>query len=143
VELLGQIVGNSPETHRRAEASTSREIEEYQRSGVFLTPKTPYGIAEGAEGDRDKPHEFLEQHRYWDLDEDGYAEPYVITVHKPSQQVARIVARYDADGIKFNARTHKIAKIEAVEYYTLYMFLPNPDGRIVSDRFWPATSPDQ
>jgi hypothetical protein len=49
---------------------------------VFKEPKTPYGEAEGAQGDRDKPHEFLEQHRYWDLDEDGYPEPYIVTVHK-------------------------------------------------------------
>jgi chaperonin GroES len=105
-----------------------REIEEMQRAGLFMEPKTPYGEAENAEGDPDKPHLFLEQHRYWDLDEDGYAEPYIFTVHKSSQQVARIVARYDADGIHFSSRTHKITKIEAVEYYTLYSFLPNPDG---------------
>ena len=105
-----------------------REIEEMQRSGVFVEPKTPYGEAEDAQGDPDKPHLFLEQHRYWDLDEDGYPEPYIVTVHKSSQQVARIVARYDADGIHFNARTHKISKIDAVEYYTLYPFIPNPDG---------------
>jgi len=112
-----------------------REIEEMQRAGTFKAPKTPYGEAEGAQGDRDKPHEFLEQHRYWDLDEDGYPEPYIVTVHKSSQQVARIVARYDADGIHFNARTHKIAKIEPVHYYTKYDFIPNPDGGIYSVGF--------
>jgi chaperonin GroES len=112
-----------------------REIEEMQRAGTFKAPKTPYGEAEGAEGDRDKPHEFLEQHRYWDLDEDGYPEPYIVTVHKSSQQVARIVARYDADGIHFNSRTHKIAKIDAVYYYTKYDFIPNPDGGIYSVGF--------
>ncbi len=109
-----------------------REIEEMERSGVFKAPKTPYGEAEGSEGDRDKPHQFLEQHRYWDLDEDGYSEPYIVTVHKSSQQVARIVARYDADGIHFNARNHKIAKIDPVHYYTKYDFIPNPDGGIYS-----------
>jgi chaperonin GroES len=105
-----------------------REMEENYRSGIWKEPTTPFGEAEGAEGDRDKPHEFLEQHRYWDLDEDGYPEPYIVTVHKASQKVVRIVARYDADGIHFNARTHKISKIVPVEYYTLYSFLPNPDG---------------
>lgn len=112
-----------------------REIEEMQRAGTFRIPPTPYGEAEGSEGDRDKPHVFLEQHRYWDLDEDGYPEPYVVTVHKSSQQVARIVARYDADGIHFSSRTHKIAKIEPVHYYTKYDFIPNPDGGIYSVGF--------
>jgi chaperonin GroES len=105
-----------------------REITENFRAGIWKEPKTPFGEAEGSEGDRDKPHEFLEQHRRWDLDDDGYPEPYIVTVHKSSQQVVRIVARYDADGIHFNRRTHKISKIETVEYYTLYSFIPNPDG---------------
>lgn len=104
------------------------EIEGMQRSGMFIEPKVPYGEAENADGDKDAPHEFLEQHRYWDLDEDGYAEPYIITIHKQSSQVVRVVARYDAEGIHFNKNTHKIAKIDPVFYYTKYDFIPNPDG---------------
>lgn len=104
-----------------------RDIETNYRSGIWKRPDQPL-TAENTENDRDKPLEFLEQHRYWDLDEDGYAEPYIITVHKASQKVVRIVARYDEDAIKFSARTHKIVKVDPVEYYTLYSFIPNPDG---------------
>jgi chaperonin GroES len=104
------------------------EIEEMERAGTFKKPKTPYGEAENADGDKDAPHEFLEQHRYWDLDEDGYAEPYIITIHKQSGQVVRVVARYDAEGIHFSKNTHRIAKIDPVFYYTKYDFIPNPDG---------------
>lgn len=111
------------------------EIEEMERSGVFISPKTPYGEAENADGDKDAPHEFLEQHRYWDLDNDGYPEPYIITIHKSSGQVVRVVARYDAEGIHFNKNTHKIVKIEPVHYYTKYDFLPNPDGGIYAIGF--------
>ncbi len=107
------------------------EMEENFRSGLWIEPVTPFGIAKDAQdGDEDAPHDFLEQHRYLDLDEDGYREPYIVTVHKESRQVVRIVARYDADGIHFSQRTHKIVKIDPVHYYTKYDFLPNPDGGI-------------
>jgi chaperonin GroES len=69
------------------------------------------------------------------LDEDGYAEPYIVTVHKSRSKLSRIVARYDADGIHFNRNKHKIAKIDPVHYYTKYDFIPNPDGGIYSVGF--------
>lgn len=105
------------------------EIEEHFRSGLWLEQE--FGPAKDAQdGDDDAPHQFLEQHRYLDLDEDGYKEPYIVTVHKESRKVVRIVARYDADGITFSHRTHKIVKIKPIQYYTKYDFLPNPDGGI-------------
>jgi len=107
------------------------EIEEMERAGLFCTPEQPYGTADDAQdGDEDAPHMFLEQHRWWDLDEDKYPEPYIVTVHKKTRKVVRIVARYDADGIHFSGQTHKIVKIDPVHYYTKYDFLPNPDGGI-------------
>lgn len=107
------------------------EIEEMFRSGLWRRPDTEFGLADdGGEGDPDAPHEFIEQHRWWDLDEDDYPEPYIVTVHKKTEQVVRIVARYDADGIHFNQATHKVVKIDPIHYYTQYDFLPNPEGGI-------------
>lgn len=108
------------------------EIEGMQRSGLWRTPPQPYGIAnsqEGNAGDDDAAHMFLEQHRYLDLDEDGYKEPYIVTIHKETRFVVRIVARYEADGIKLN-RKSEIAKIEPTHYYTLYGFIPNPESAV-------------
>jgi len=104
------------------------EIEEQFRAGLWLRPITPFGLPDNASDDMDAPHEFIEQHRYWDLDGDDYAEPYIVTVHKKSRQVVRVVARYDEEGVKFNSRTHAVQKIEPIHYYTQYDFLPNPDG---------------
>jgi chaperonin GroES len=84
------------------------------------------GSQEGA--DADAPHVFLEQHRRMDLDDDGYPEPYVVTVHKRSSKVVRIVARYDADGITSSEDGETILRIEPVEHYTLIPFLPNIEG---------------
>ena len=107
------------------------EIEEMCRSDLWIKPENGFGQPSNQQdGDDDAPHDFIEQHRTWDLDEDGYAEPYIVTVHKESHKVVRIVARYDADGIHFHGRTHKLVKIEPIHYYTKYDFLPNPDGGI-------------
>ena len=129
------------------------EIEEKERAEVFLP--LVYGPGGSDEtnpeqaqsGDEDAAHVFLEQHRRYDLDDDGYPEPYVVTVHKRSSKVVRIVARYDEDGIqtapgadvdeendtealteKLGPDRDEIIKITPVEHYTLIPFLPNPDG---------------
>jgi len=125
------------------------EIEEFERAEVFLP--LVYGPGGSDEtnpeqaqsGDEDAPHVFLEQHRRYDLDDDGYPEPYVVTVHKRSAKVVRIVARYDEDGIQAGKGPavddeeeddddlddkDEIIKITPVEHYTLIPFLPNPDG---------------
>lgn len=78
--------------------------------------------------DEDAPQLYIEQHRRLDLDGDGYAEPYIVTVHLRSCRVVRIVARYDEEGIKASKDGNTIYKIEPIEHYTLYPFLPSIDG---------------
>ena len=128
------------------------QIEELERGEVFLPlVYGPGGTDEtnpeqAQSGDEDAPQVFLEQHRRYDLDDDGYPEPYVVTVHKRSSKVVRIVARYDEDGIQtgegadvdekddgelteeLGPDQEEIIKITPVEHYTLIPFLPNPDG---------------
>lgn len=96
---------------------------ERQRAGTFLDVDLP--LPEGE--DDDAPHEFLEQHRCLDLDDDGYDEPYIVTVHKETAKVVRIVARFEAEGIFLNKK-NEIARIEPVHHYTKYPFLPSLDG---------------
>jgi chaperonin GroES len=121
------------------------EIEEMVRAGTFRAPPSgKYSVdmsGAGTQGpidsqspqnadDHDAPIEFVEQHRWWDLDQDGYPEPIIVTFHKSSGFVARIVARYDADGVHVNLRTGEVTKINPVHFYTKYDFIPNPDGGI-------------
>ena len=109
------------------------EIKERAASGFYKQHdyiSRPVG-AKVDSTDKDAPHAFLEQHRRLDLDNDGYPEPYIVTVHRDSMKVARIVAGYDIeDGIKTNAQTGMIAVIKAVHYYTKYDFMPNKEGGI-------------
>jgi len=105
------------------------EIEEAIRSELFL--EEDYGSdQEGtAQDDDDAPTTFLEQHRFWDLDDDGYAEPYIVTIARDSGKLARIRAGYELDGIHWN-RKGQIRKIDRIAYYTKYGFIPSPDSRV-------------
>lgn len=79
--------------------------------------------------DESAPLVFLAQHTFYDLDGDGYEEPYIITVHKDTKKVVRIIARWDSDGIK-KTDSGKLIRIVPVEYFTAFPFIPNPDGSI-------------
>jgi chaperonin GroES len=101
------------------------DIESNIRGGIFL--REEYGYDEGSGEDEDAPTTFLEQHRRWDLDNDGYAEPYIITIARDSGKLARIVAAYDMDTVTYGA-DHRVRKVDPVPVYTKYGFIPAPDN---------------
>jgi chaperonin GroES len=101
------------------------QIKERQRAGIWLDVEL--GLPTQANGDELAPHEFLEQHRLEDLDGDEYPEPYIVTVHKETGRVVRIVAGFEPDGVENNAKG-EVVRIERVCYFTKYPFIPAPDG---------------
>ncbi len=101
------------------------EIEERFRDGRWR--RITLGGAPSGDNDQSAPHTFLEQHRLWDLDEDGYPEPYIVTVHKETGHVVRIVARYDEKGLQLDAQG-EVVSIRPVQYFTKYGFIPSMDG---------------
>jgi len=80
--------------------------------------------------DEDTPFRSLEQHRLLDLDGDGYAEPYIVTIEETSKAVLRIVARFDREEAIERTLSKKILRIRPTEYFTKYSFIPAPDGGI-------------
>lgn len=100
------------------------EIEERMRTGTFCEADLPSPA--GGDNDEDAPHWFLEQHRLIDLDGDGYREPYIVTVHKDSCKVVRIVANYTMDDVKHDQR--RITRIQRGQYFVKYSFIPDPKG---------------
>ena len=84
-----------------------REIKERQLRGIFSDIELLNApIPEPSESDKrqglDAPFDdvdgartLLEQHRFLDLDGDGYKEPYVVTIDKATGKVLRIVARFE------------------------------------------------
>lgn len=75
------------------------------------------------------PYKLLEAHCWWDLDDDGYDEPYIVTVHYDTQQVLRIIPRFEMSGVEFT-KDGDVARIKPIEYFTKFGFIPNPDGSI-------------
>lgn len=80
-----------------------------------------------SDGDEQAPHTMLEQHRWMDLDKDGYEEPYIVTIHKPSSLVLRVVPRYDHNTVMVD-EDEKIIRITPATYFTKYGFFPDPEG---------------
>ncbi len=92
-----------------------------------LNQRNPNKTPELSSEYKDEVHDVLEQHRYLDLDRDGYEEPYVVTVHKDSRKVLRIYRCFDLKDIKENDKG-QIWKIDRIQYFTDFHFIPNPDG---------------
>lgn len=102
---------------------SKNEIMERVRKGIWCEE-----VLEKIQESDDAPEQFLEQHRTLDLDGDGYGEPYVVTVHKDTMCVCRIVARYEEVGI-VKGKGKEVARIEPIHYWTEFPFLLSPDGK--------------
>lgn len=74
-------------------------------------------------------HIFLEQHRTLDLDGDGYAEPYIVTILEDTGEVTRIVPCFSQNSIQLN-QAKEIIRIEPNIYYIRYLFMPAFDGGV-------------
>lgn len=113
--------------------NNDEEYLEHDFPDPVLESKDQEKIATGVQAppvDDSTPHLFLAQHTFYDLDGDGYEEPYIITVHKDTKKVVRIIARWDSDGVKKSQDGKKIVRIVPIEYFTAFPFIPNPDGSI-------------
>jgi chaperonin GroES len=119
------------------------EIVESIRAGLFLGPDDDQDEADyyghdnqggddedgNSQQDEDAATTFLEQHRRWDLDGDGYPEPYIVTVARDSGRLARITCGFEMDGVRWT-KGGRIRRIEKVEIYTKYGFIPSPDSKV-------------
>ncbi|MDD3524687.1 MAG: hypothetical protein PHQ41_08345 [Candidatus Cloacimonetes bacterium] len=104
------------------------EIIEKIRLGMYSNVKD-FGQETGEDDnleDSDRPYTILEQHRYLDLDQDGYKEPYIVTVLKSDScpQILRI--RHRIKSVMINDLTGEIAKIIPKNYFTQFRFLIDP-----------------
>lgn len=117
------------------------EVIEKQRSGLWRDidlpePTTPRKDSE--KGDtrtgeqapsQDTPHTILEMHTWYDLDEDGYKEPWIITIDEGCAKVLRIVPRFQVQNIEEDA-DEKIVRIKPDQYFTKFSFIPNPERSV-------------
>jgi chaperonin GroES len=101
--------------------NTAGQQQAQQDNRRGITPPQP---------DEDTPFRTLEQHRNLDLDGDGYAEPYIVTIEETSKAVLRIVARWNNDEDIERTSDGEIILIKPMEYFTKYSFIAAPDGGI-------------
>ena len=118
---------------------STQKIEEYIRTGTFLDFEY---------NDSDSLHVILEHHTFLDLDQDGYAEPYIVWIYKESGDILRILPRFTEESVvrdKLNITTAKdsvdadgdeeeergdIIYIKPELYYIKFGFIPDPNGSI-------------
>lgn len=77
--------------------------------------------------DQETLQEFYEQHTFLDLNNDGHKEPYIVTVHRKSEEVVRIAPRYEIENVLVN-QSGVITKIPPIKMFTKYELFPSPDG---------------
>ena len=102
--------------------NTKRQMQD----GLSIAQDKAQGVTEPSETDEDRPYEVIEQHRFIDLDGDGYQEPYIVVVDRDSKQVLRLVARFFASGVQFKGE--EVLSITPENYFTKYPMIPSPDG---------------
>ncbi len=116
---------------------SKRQVKERQNKKIYLDVELPDPSSKIDEDethqryssvdDDTAPYTILEQHTYLDLDNDGYAEPYIVTMDYDSETILRVVPRYNADMVMIDEKD-KVISIVSKHYYTKYSFIPNPDG---------------
>lgn len=110
------------------------DVVERQRKGIFRDDIDACDLLHrtGEEQDSDSPIDILEQHCWLDLDEDGYKEPYIVTIHLESKKVLRIVSRFK----KINKnKDGEVSSIVPDQYFTDFHFIRSPDGGFYSQGF--------
>lgn len=134
---------------------SKNEVLERQRQGIWLDVDISFGSGSDEEetqdqAESDKFTTFIEQQGYFDLDGDGYEEPYTFVVELNSSQVVRIIPRFEPSDVlvkdEANFRAAKLSdiidggallatsgdrevvRIKAVNTITKYGFLRDPAG---------------
>jgi len=126
---------------------TQNELVSLMRSGVFheytedelqrpesTQPRTTHDSSQNmkqSQTDKSSTHELYECHTWLDLDGDGYEEPYIITVHRGSEKVMRIVSSiaYGEEAVQKN-EDDEIYYIAQKQYFTGFIFIPDPSSGV-------------
>lgn len=75
-----------------------------------------------------KSRMLLEAQCYYDLDDDGIDEPYIVTLDHEKREVLRVVPDFDESTVAFKDDGSVLA-IDRRTYYVKYEFLPHPEGK--------------
>lgn len=100
-----------------------RDILSKMRADYYLTQDL--GIS--AEDLLSNTRMLLEQHCYLDLDEDGFGEPYIVTIDYETHTVLRIEPNFSEDDIEFS-EFGEVIDIRKGQFFVKYGLFPDPKG---------------
>lgn len=104
--------------------SLNEETEEGEKKDTGLSQEGDTNVPDQSEDD--KFSQFIEQQGYYDLDGDGYQEPYTFFVHHSTGLVMRIIPRFQPEQVLVkDEKNQRAAKLSEVFDAT------NPDREVV------------
>ena len=124
VDKMAKSIESAPRVTQEFELYP-HEVKERIRGGAYI--EIELGVSSKGSDDKDAAHLFLEQHRWLDLDEDEFPEPYIVTLHHDTGKVVRIIRRFDPEDVVFN-EAQEVVRFTPTQYFTKYGFIPAPDG---------------
>ncbi len=87
-----------------------------------------YKAWDGFDTDTDTlSYEFTETHCDIDLDDDGYAEPYILVLNKSNGRCVSIVRRYEEEDVTMNEKG-QVVSIDGESFFSQTIFIPDPAG---------------
>lgn len=128
IEMMGNQIEERKRNNIYLDVDIGQPSDYYYSNEIRRTSDDIHGIRYSGGQDESVPYTILEQHTFLDLDDDGYEEPYIVTVDMYSGKVLRITARFDLEGITTDEDGNNILRIEPVHYFTKYSFIHSPDG---------------
>lgn len=99
-----------------------------QATNAFVEVDEKAGGKNNADISDSNPFPIVEQHCWFDLDNDGYAEPYIVTFRSDTKQLFRIVANWVQSGVEYDLSSDelRILSIQPLQYFTKFTFVPSP-----------------
>lgn len=71
---------------------------------------------------------------FLDLDNDGYCEPYTVTLMRKTKKICRISPRFDEKDFVLSKKG-ELVRINPTIYYAAHHFMPSPDGTFLGMGF--------
>jgi hypothetical protein len=98
-----------PHYFTRIKSYTRNDIMERINSGLWIDTELGLNYDDENPIDNDE-YKFLEQITCFDINDDGYEEPVLVTIHEQSKKVVRVMALWDNDSItiKYNIKYNDI-----------------------------------
>jgi chaperonin GroES len=121
VPMTAKCCKTAPRLTEVREDVSYNDILGKQRRGFYRT------VTLGAKDD-DDDRKILEQHCRIDLDDDDYAEPYIVTLDHATGTVLRIEPDFTAETVEVN-QDGEVVDIDRGTYFIKYDFLPAMDGK--------------